>query len=112
MLTRLLSALATLDPEAHRALTAADGKPASIPEEALQDASSAWWSTDQAEAVLLGVFGALNAAAPEGFACVLSGDRVELVRLAIPEEAAESLSSPPPYVSALRERVRPRLPRS
>lgn len=107
VLTRLLDALAILDPEVHRVMTGPEGECAAIPPEALRDESSAWWDTEKADVLLQRLLGALNAAAPEGFACLYSaGDRFELARIAEDYATEESRSEPTPRVSALRMRVR------
>ena len=108
VLARLLDALGILDPEMHRQVTGPDGEYAAIPAEALRDESNAWWETEKANAFLQRVFGAINDAAPEGFACICSADnRLELARLEEESTVEESRSDPAPRVSALRTRVRP-----
>lgn len=109
VLARLLDALSVLSPPEHRRLTAPGGLQASIPPAALRDASSTWWSTNEASALLEGVIAAINSAAPEGYACCCSGpDRLELVPLAERQLVSESLApepSFPPSASTVRARV-------
>lgn len=107
-LGRLLDALAILDPEAHRVIMEPGGEYASVPREALDDESHAWWSTESADGLLRLLFATINSAAPEGFGCMCGADdRIDLARLDQPLNSEESLSRPPPQFSALRARVRP-----
>jgi hypothetical protein len=114
---RLLEALSILDLAKHAQLTALGGAYGSIPWYAIASESSAWWDTKEATGVISEVIGAINAAAPDGYACQLgAGDRWELALVDSPAvheaETAESFSEPPPHVSALRMRVRSVRPRS
>jgi hypothetical protein len=118
VLTRLLDALALLDPQSHEVITAAAGQYACIPRAALEDALSDWWNTDDAQALLERIIAAINAAAPPGYVCVYrAGDCLELARIdtappgAGAPSAAPSSAEPPsvvlaPKVSAVRARVR------
>lgn len=108
VLTRLLDALAILDPEVHRGMEGPEGVCAAIPPDALGDELNAWWSSEEANAVLQRVFGAINDAAPDGFACMYSvGDRLELARIDAARNAEEPSAQPSSCVSAVRWRVRP-----
>jgi hypothetical protein len=110
VLERLLVALSVLDLAAYRRLLLPDGPFARAPEEALRDGVSSWWGTDEASRFLLSVIGAINDAAPVGYACSYGqGDCIELVQLDADgaEHAPFDVSiSVPPKVSAVRERVR------
>jgi len=129
VLTRLLDALAHLDPGSHEVITAPDGQYACIPREALEDELSEWWNTDAAQALLERIIAAINAAAPPGYVCTYrAGDCLELARIvtattpagapssdAASSETASSEALPSgapasgvlaPKVSAVRPRVR------
>jgi hypothetical protein len=104
---RLLTALAALDPNAHGRITGPEGEYGKLPPDAFYD-ESGWWDTEQANAFVLCLIAAINAAAPKGFACSWShDDRLELVPIDPPptEGVRPAASGPPPHVSALRMRV-------
>jgi hypothetical protein len=108
VLERLLIALSVLGPSAHRRLLAPDGLLASVPASALRDESSSWWDTHDAGLLLQSVIGAINAAAPAGYACCWAElDRIELARIDAQETDRHpfvaALSNPPP-VSAVQAR--------
>jgi hypothetical protein len=111
---RLLDTLAILAPAMHGELTAPGGAYVSIPRYALAHELSPWWDSEEAAGVIKEVIGAINDAAPNGFACQLTkGERWVLTRIDDSSEhdgsnAESSDSEPPPHVSALRARVRPR----
>lgn len=110
VLERLLVALSVLDLSAYRWLVAPDGPFATAPEGALRDGASSWWGTREADMFLQAVIGAINDAAPAGYACCCDElDRIELVRVDAREsdwrQFAAAMSSAP-AVSAVRERAR------
>lgn len=108
VLGRLLDALAILDPETHGVITEPGGEYACVPVEALHDEANAWWGTEAADGLLKLLFASVNAAAPEGFACLCAdGDRIDLARIDPECSPEESRSHPPAQISALRARVRP-----
>jgi len=109
VLERLLVALSVLSLPAYRRLLAPDGPFARAPATALRDGSSSWWATDEASGFLQTVIGAINDAAPAGYACSCAeGDRIEIVRVDTREldprqfGAGVSIS---PAVSAVRARA-------
>lgn len=110
VLERLLVALSVLSLAAHRRLVAPDGPFARAPEAALRDGASSWWGTEEASVFLQTVIGAINDAAPLGYACSYSdGDCIELVRLdadGTDQREFDVNVSVPPKLSAVRERVR------
>lgn len=82
VLERLLVALSVLDLSAYRRLLAPEGPFARAPATALRDGASTWWGTHDAGTFLQAVIGAINDAAPAGYACSCDElDRIELVRL-------------------------------
>jgi hypothetical protein len=112
VLERLLVALAVLDLSAYRRLLAPDGPFASAPPAALRDGASSWWGSDEASVFLQTVIGAINDAAPAGYACSFAEhDRIELARVfgldSRPFDVGVSAAgvSVPPSVSAVRARV-------
>jgi hypothetical protein len=111
---RLLDTLAILAPAMHEKFTAPGGAYVSIPWYALAHELSPWWDSEEAAGVIKEVIGAVNDAAPNGFACQLTkGERWVLTRTDGSAErdganAEASSSEPPPHVSAIRARVRPR----
>ena len=110
VLERLLVALSVLSLPEYRRLLAPDGPLAGAPRAALRDGSSSWWDTHDAGMFLRAVFGAINAAAPPGYACSwVERDRIELRRIDTSELDWRQLGagvSAPPAVSVVRERVR------
>jgi hypothetical protein len=113
VLTRLLDALALLDPRSHEVITASDGQYACIPGAALRDELSAWWNTDAAQSLLERIIAAINAAAPEGYVCSYrAGDCLVLAPIdAEPPEPGAPTVIPAsgglaPNVSVVRARVR------
>jgi hypothetical protein len=108
VLDRLLDALRILAPDTHRVITEPGGEYASVPPEALRDGLNPWWGTEDADSLLKLLFASINAAAPEGFACMLAeGDRIAIERIEPESTAEEDRSRPPPQFSAVRARVRP-----
>lgn len=110
VLERLLVALSVLSLSEYRRLLAPDGPLACAPRGALRDGSSSWWDTHDAGRFLQAVFGAINAAAPAGYACSwVEHDRIELRRVdpwALDWRQHGAAVSVPPAVSVVRERVR------
>ena len=78
VLARLLVALAELEPRAALAITGGALFPPTIPDEALADELHAFWSSDEATAVLGQLFRELNQAAPPGFIFAPEGDWTRL----------------------------------
>lgn len=78
IIERLLVALIALDPDALDALIHPESALLAVPNEAAADSAHPFWDSAQAQAILEGLYAALNRAAPAGFIFACEGEALRL----------------------------------
>jgi hypothetical protein len=78
IIERLLVTLGALDPEALDAFIHPEAALLAVPNEAAADPAHAFWDSAEAQALLEGLYAALNRAAPAGFIFACEGEALRL----------------------------------